>query len=227
MRRKSPTVLCAAFLAAGIFPVLAARAEGPRDGAGTIAAGDSVEFRVVESGEESRRLPVSPSGDIEVPRLGRVAVAGKTGEAVAAEVKALLEKRAYFTATVLVSVVRGTASDRPTQAAEPKSPDGAPATARIEKPPAQVTVVGRVRLQGAQDLPQDGRYYLSHAIVRAGGLTTWANGRKVQVIRKNEEGKSEKFIADVISVLKDGQAEKDVELQPGDTVIVPEKLLNL
>lgn len=235
MRMKAFMVYVSLLLAGGT-PSFIARGESPPADSRVIAPGDLLEFRVVESGEGASRLPVASSGELEVPYLGRVAVAGKkTGEA-AGEIKELLEKKVYFVATVLLSVVAAGNPPETSRAVDPqpsgprpvesKPLESKPAEARLEREPAQVTVVGRVRLQGIQDLPREGKYYLSQAIAKAGGLMPWANGRKVQVVRRNELGKNERFTADVLSVMREGQIENDVELQPGDMVIVPEKLLN-
>lgn len=220
---------CATLLVAGVFPFVMARAESSPLDSRVIAAGDLLDFRVVESGEDACILPVASSGEIEVPHFGRVAVAGKKTVEAAKEIKELLEKKLYFTATVLLSVASVAESAR---AANLKPVDSKPAAsetaeARQDKPPAQVIVVGRVRMQGSQDMPPKGGYYLSQAIVKAGGLAAYGNGHKIQIIRKNEQGKRERFIADVLSVLRDGRTENDVELQSGDTIIIPEKLFNL
>lgn len=176
-----------------------------------IQVGDRLSYRVLEDREETRILPVTASGEIEVPYLGKALVAGKTVAAASRDLKAQLEKDLYFKATVLLSV----------EELAPK-PFEMPHTGRTR----QISVVGQVRSQGVQDMPRDEKYMLSRAIIKADGFSSFANGRKVQVVRKDAEGKSVKLTADVLSVLKDGKMENDVELLPDDMVIVPEKLIN-
>lgn len=176
-----------------------------------IQVGDRLSYRVLEDREETRILPVTASGEIETPYLGKFLVAGKTVAAAARDLKAQLEKDLYFKATVLLSV----------EELAPK-PFEMPHVGRMR----QISVVGQVRSQGVQDMPRDEKYMLSRAIIKAGGFSSFANGRKVQVVRKDAEGKSVKLTADVLSVLKDGKMENDVELLPDDMVIVPEKLIN-
>lgn len=176
-----------------------------------LQVGDRLNYRVVEDREDPRLLPVTASGEIEVPYLGKVLVAGKTVAAAAKELKGLLEKDLYYKATVVLSVEE--VAPRPFEMLR---------AGRAK----QIFVVGQVRSQGAQDLPTDEKYMLSRAIIKAGGFSSFANGKKVQIVRKNPEGKSERIVADVLSVLKDGKVENDVELQPDDMVIVPEKLVN-
>ena len=176
-----------------------------------LQVGDRLNYRVVEDREDPRLLPLTASGEIEVPYLGKVMVAGKTVAAAAKELKGLLEKDLYYKATVVLSVE-----------------EVAPRPFEMQRMGAakQIFVVGQVRAQGAQDMPREEKYTLSRAIIKAGGFSSFANGRKVQIVRKNPEGKADRIVADVLSVLKDGKVENDVELQPDDMVIVPEKLVN-
>lgn len=105
---------------------------------------------------------------------------------------------------------------------------GAPASVASEKAAAAaVTVIGCVRLQGAQEMPDAKPYRLSDAIGKAGGFNKWANGRKVEVTRRGADGQKVKRVADVISILKEGRPENDFELQAGDVVKVPERYFNL
>jgi polysaccharide export outer membrane protein len=178
-----------------------------------LQVGDVLSYRVVEDREEPRLLPVTASGEIEVPYLGKALVAGKTVAAAAKDLKAQLEKDLYYKATVMLSV----------EQVAPKPMElNLPHFGRSR----QIFVVGQVRAQGAQEMPREEPYMLSRAIIRAGGFSSFANGRKVQIVRKNAEGKTDRIVADVLAVLKDGKMELDVELQLDDMVIVPEKILN-
>ncbi len=90
----------------------------------------------------------------------------------------------------------------------------------------KIYVYGQVRTPGPQD-SQGGELMLSTAILNAGGFADFANGRKVKVFRKNaKDEKDKELIVDVQEVLKEGRFEKDIALQPGDYVMVPEKLIN-
>ncbi len=177
-----------------------------------ISVGDRLSYRVVEDREDTKLIQVTPAGEIEVPYLGRVVVAGKSLTQAAREIKALLEKELYFQATVILSV----------EEVARKSTGHTGEPMRLK----QIFVVGQVRVQGGQDIPPGEKYLLSHAIIKAGGLGSFANGRKVQIIRKTPDGKTKRVVADVLSVLKEGKLENDVELQPDDMIIVPEKLVN-
>jgi polysaccharide biosynthesis/export protein len=172
-----------------------------------ISVGDKLSFKVIEDKEDSKVLTVSATGEIEVPYLGRVFVAGKQIDSARKEIKALLEKDLYYQASVILAIDEAIR---------------VPSALKLK----QITVVGQVHNQGPQDLHPDEKYTLSRAILKSGGFASFANARKVVIIRKTADGKGEKITADVLAVLKDGEMDKDIELQPDDMVIVPEKLIN-
>lgn len=180
-----------------------------------IVAGDKLSFRIIEDREAPKILTVAAGGEIEVPYLGRVVVAGKTVNQARRELKSLLEKDLYYQASVVLAIEE--------LAVKPVLP---PAAAAAAAKPKQVVVVGQVRIQGVQEMPYGDKYTLSRAILKAGGFSSFANGRKVQIARKSDKGKTERIVVDVLAILKDGKVENDVELMPEDMVIVPEKLVN-
>lgn len=170
--------------------------------------GDKVALRVVESRDEPVVLMVSPGGEIEVPYLGRRLVMGRSIPQVESELKAEYEKDLYYRATVQISI---------------ESVNEIP----VERVVRRIYVTGQVPTQGAQEIPEGETYTVSRAILRAGGLAPFANGRKVRVVRKGQDNKKEdQMFVDVLSILEDGKVENDVELQPDDLIIVPEKLIN-
>lgn len=174
-----------------------------------ISPGDKLSFRVDEDREDPKIIAVSIAGELEVPYLGRVPVAGKGLKQAAQEIKILLERQLYYQATVRLAVEEARLA---TVAVKPKT----------------ITVVGQVKAQGPQVLPIDEKLTLSRAILQAGGFAAFANGKKVAVHRKSANGAKDKEIitADILAVLKDGKTECDVDLQPDDMVIVPEKWIN-
>ena len=176
-----------------------------------LMVGDRLDFRVIEDGDPSRLLVISPTGEIDVPYYGRVQVTGKTLIQAGQIIKSLLEKDLYYRASVILAL----------DETAPKM-GGALGGGKLK----QIYVVGQVRMQGSQDIGVDEKLLISRAIVKAGGFGSFANGRKVKIIRKLADGKKDEIIVDVLSVLKEGKTENDVELKPDDMVIVPEKLIN-
>ena len=162
---------------------------------------DFVSFRVVEDRDnDSQRLRVNDSGELEVPYVGLVPAQGKTCKELAFNIKSALEKEYYYHATVILAVDRVS-----------------------EKSRGRIYVYGSVKSQGPQEVPPDESYTVSKAVIRAGGFGDFANKRKVKVTRK--DGKD--FTVDLKRVIEEGHTEEDVVLQPDDQIYVPQRLINM
>lgn len=174
-----------------------------------LKAGDHLCYRVLEDKDEARPLVVSQTGRLDVPLIGPVEAQQRTCKEIAAEIKTALEKKFYQHATVILEI-----------------------TAILEVNPLpgsrdKIYIYGQVRSPGPQD-SADGRLTLSTAILNAGGFSGFANGHKVKVFRKNPRVKNEgEITVDVEEILKKGLFEKDILLEPGDRVLVPEKFIKL
>jgi polysaccharide biosynthesis/export protein len=168
-----------------------------------LAIGDRLSFRVVEDEEDPRPMIVTDSGDLEVPYLGRFPAEGKTCKQLAREIKAALQVDYYHQATVIVAVDF------------------------MAKSRGKVYVVGPVRAPGPQEIPSDETLTLSKAIMRAGGFGDYADKQHVKVTRKGVGGESDKqsFVVDVGQIFEKGNTDHDLPLQPGDLIIVPERLI--
>jgi polysaccharide export outer membrane protein len=157
--------------------------------------------------EEDRSLShdygVLPSGAIDFTPLGRINVVGLKPDEVAQIIKQGLEKDYFQSATVKVSV---------------ESTQGGG--------PGVIYVIGRVNRPGPLLLPKDERFTVTKAIIAAGNLDTFGNGGKVQLIRYDGTGKKYKTYINVDRIMKRGEFEKDIPLQAGDWIIVPEKIVN-
>jgi protein involved in polysaccharide export with SLBB domain len=162
---------------------------------------DFVSFRVVEDRDnESQRLRVNDSGELEVPYVGLVQAAGKSCKELAYTVKAALEREYYYHATVIIAVDHVS-----------------------EKSRGRIYVYGSVKGQGPQEIPPDESYTVSKAIIRAGGFGDFANKRKVRLTRKG--GKD--YVVDLKRVIEEGHTEEDVVLEPDDQIFVPQRLINM
>ena len=169
-----------------------------------LSLGDRVSLRVVEDRKPPIETYVTDSGDMEVPLIGRVKARGKTCKALAREIKAALDKDYFFNCNVIVGL--DTAANRPR---------------------GKVYLTGPVRAQGAMDLPADENLTLSRAIMRAGGFGDFANKKKVLLVRKDHAtGREQTFTVDVGQILEKGKSSADIVLQPEDTIIVTQKLVN-
>jgi protein involved in polysaccharide export with SLBB domain len=168
-----------------------------------LAIGDQLSFRIREDEEDPKVLTVTDSGDLEVPYIGRFAAENKTCKDLARELKKALEKDYYYQATVILAVDSMTKSR------------------------GKVYLVGPVRVPGAQDIPSDEVLTLSKAIMRAGGFSDFADRRNVKVTRKGGPGEAgnKTFVVDVAQILDKGKIERDLALEPGDLVVIPERLV--
>jgi polysaccharide export outer membrane protein len=166
-----------------------------------LGANDFVSFRVVEDRDnDSQRLRVNDSGELEVPYIGLVPAQGKTCKELAFNIKSALEKEYYYHATVILAVDRVSDKSR-----------------------GRIYVYGSVKSQGPQEVPPDESYTVSKAVIRAGGFGDFANKRRVKVTRK--DGKD--FTVDLKRVIEEGHTEEDVVLQPDDQIYVPQRLINM
>jgi protein involved in polysaccharide export with SLBB domain len=168
-----------------------------------LSIGDRMSFKIVEEEDDSKPLIVTDDGDVEVPFIGRVPAENKTCKELTAEIKAALEKDYYYHATVVISIDS------------------------MSKTHGRVYLVGAVRAPGPVELPSDETLTLSKAILRAGGFTDYADRRHVKLTRKDADGKSDKqtFIVNVGEIFDDGKVESDRDLQSGDLVYIPDRLI--
>ncbi len=168
-----------------------------------LVIGDQLSFRIVEDEEDPKTLTVTDSGEIQVPYLGRFSAVGKTCKELSLALKAELEKKYYYQATVVIAV------------------DFKPRTR------GKIYLVGAVGAPGPQDISSEETLTVSRAILRAGGFSAFANERKVKITRATGSGKDDKqtFIVDVKRIFENGDTTSDVTLQPGDLIFVPERLI--
>ncbi len=123
-------------------------------------------------------MRVTDTGELDFsmfPKIGRISVVGRTCAQVAAELKRKLEADYYNAADVTLGINQVNQLDSR----------------------GRVYLTGNVRTPGPQELPVNERTTVSTAIIRAGGLDKFANGHKVQVTRKERNGKIDRFTVDV------------------------------
>ena len=168
-----------------------------------LSIGDRVSYRVIEEEKDPVDLTITDSGDLAVPLLGLYPAAGKTCKELALQLKPLLEKDYFYKATVIVGL--DTQSNRS---------------------PGKIYLMGEVHTQGAVDLPANEKLTVSQVILSNGGFADFADERRVRLTRKKSDGTTETMKIDVKDILEKGHFDKDVVLQPGDTIRVPEKLIN-
>jgi polysaccharide export outer membrane protein len=168
-----------------------------------LAIGDRLSFRIQEDEEDPKALTVADSGQLEIPYIGRFPAENKTCKQLARELKKALELEYYYHATVILAVDSMT------------------------KTRGKVYLVGPVRVPGAQDIPSDEVLTVSKAIMRAGGFTDFADRHNIKITRKAGPGVTDNqiFVVDVAQILDKGKLDHDVALEPGDLVLIPERLI--
>jgi polysaccharide export outer membrane protein len=160
-------------------------------------------IRVAVQGEPdvSVERRVDGLGEVNVPLLGQVKVAGLTPT----EVQVTIAKR-YVTDEIFV---------RPEVV-----------VSVLEYSPKELMVLGQVTKQGKQILPPEAvSMPIIEAITAAGGFTRIAKGDGVKVTRKDERGGEQSFTINVEKMIEGrGTSGEAFQLQPGDVVFVPERV---
>jgi len=154
-----------------------------------IGADDSLQITVWKEPTLSGTIPVRPDGMISMVLVGDLRAAGLTPMALSADISQRLKK--YIQDPVVTVVVLGVNSQRIFTVGE-------------------VNKVGPVMLTPGMTTLQ--------AIVSAGGLTQFANSKKIYILR-TVNGKQEKIPFNYKAALK-GENE-GVPLLPGDTIVIP------
>ena len=162
-----------------------------------LRVGDKIAFQIKEDRDPARFLTIADSGEVDFPYIGRMKAADKTCKQLIADCKTELEKDYYYKATVIVALEYAT-----------------PFLGRVY-------VWGQVKNQGAIDLRVNENLRVSQAILRAGGFADFAKRTAVKLIRA---GKTTEL--NMVEIIDKGRIDKDVILQPDDTIVVPSSPFN-
>jgi polysaccharide biosynthesis/export protein len=152
---------------------------------------DVLDVSVWKEPDLTRSLPVRPDGKISMPLLNDVQAAGLTPNQLAESITERLKK--YMTApqvTVMVSQINS----------------------------QRVYVIGEVTRPGAYPLLPG--MNILQAISSAGGLTLFANSKKIFLLRNENQGQN-KYPFNYKDVVDGKKPQENLSLRPGDTVVVP------
>lgn len=168
-----------------------------------LSTGDMVTVEIVEDREGGFPKVVTAAGEIDVPPVGRIQVAGKTTTQASADIKRRLEAEYYHRATVKLNIDR---------------------VSPIQVRAGTVTLSGQVRLVGPQEMIAGEPLRLSSAILKAGSFTEWANPKRVKLTRQvNGVAESKEF--NVKEIIEKGDEKADPVLQDGDRIWVPKTIM--
>ena len=152
---------------------------------------DLVRIDVWKEPDISRTIPVRPDGKISLPLMNDVQAAGLTAMELAGSIREGLSK--YITSPQVTVTVTEINSRR-------------------------VYVTGEVMRPGAQPLLPN--MTVLQALTSAGGFTQFARTKNIYVLR-TEDGKQVKHPFNYKAVLDGKHPEDNIQLQPGDVIVVP------
>lgn len=160
-----------------------------------IGPGDAIQVFVWRNPELSVSVPVRPDGKVSTPLIEDMVAVGKTPSQLARDMEARLAE--YIRSPQVNIIVSNPVS-------------------RL----SQIQVIGQVGRPGAVPY-RDGMTVLD-VILEAGGLTDFAAGNRAKLIRKDESGKTREIRIRLDSLLKKGKVEENMDVKPGDLLLVPE-----
>lgn len=170
-----------------------------------LQTGDRLTFQILEDGDPPIELEVNGEGMINVPYLGEIPVKGLTEKSLSVLVKAKLDKELYNSATVRIYL-----------------------RDRSGKPSARgrIFISGQVRRVGMVEIDNGEANTVGKVILTNGGLSDFADARKIKIFRMDSAGTVQSQIVDLHEVLEKGRLDLDVPLFDGDLVVVGSKLVN-
>lgn len=161
-----------------------------------IGPGDTLNILVARNPELSMSVPVRPDGKISAPLVDEMLAQGKTSVQVARELEGQLKKYVRDpVVTVVVTNIVGSYSE-------------------------QVRVVGEATRP--QFLPYKQKMTLLDVMIAVGGLTDFADGNRAIIQRMSDGNKQ--YAVRLKDLIKRGDISANVEMRPGDILIIPQSL---
>jgi len=162
----------------------------------TLGAGDRISIAIFGAPEYSGEALVSSDGSLNLPTAGSVSVRGMNLQEAAEAIKthyAPFLNRPHVTVTL------------------------------VALRPVRIGIAGEVNRPGSYTLASEQMSEfptLTEAIQTAGGITSSANLREIQV-RRQKPGSEQTINVNLMEMLQTGDLSKDIILHGGDTVFIP------
>jgi polysaccharide export outer membrane protein len=156
---------------------------------------DSLEIFIWRMPELSRGVTVRPDGRISVPLIDDLVATGKTPTELARDIETQLAKYVQDpTVTVIVGGFHGPFDQ-------------------------QVRIVGEAT--DPQAIPYQANMTVLDVMIAVHGLTKFAAGNRAEIIR-NINGKEAVIPVRIDDLIKDGEIDANMAVQPGDILIIPQ-----
>lgn len=162
-----------------------------------VGPGDSVQVFVWRNPEVSGTFPVRPDGKMTMNLVEDLQASGKTPTQLARDIEKALGK--YIQEPIVTVIVGG----------------------GIGPFDQQIRVVGEAAKPQALNYRE--KMSLIDLMIAVGGLTDYAAGNKAYVLR-NVEGREERLGVRLEDLLKGGDISANVDMRPGDVLVIPESL---
>jgi polysaccharide export outer membrane protein len=160
-----------------------------------VAPGDSIQLFVWRNPEVSTSVPVRPDGFLSAPLLEDIPAAGKTPTELARDIEE--ELSVYLREPLVTVIVNGF----------------------VGIYSEQIRIVGEA--SEPQALLYSDEMTLLDVMIAVGGLTDFADGNAATIVRV-EDGQPHQYTVLVEELIKDGNIAANVDMKPGDILIIPE-----
>lgn len=159
-----------------------------------VGPGDNLNIIVWRNPELSMSVPVRPDGKIATPLVDELVAQGKTSTQIARDVEQAISK---FVRDPIVTVI---------------------VTGFVGPYSEQIRVVGEAAKP--QFLPYKQKMTLLDVMIAVGGLTDFADGNAASILRASEGDKQ--YSVRIKDLIKRGDMSANVEMKPGDVLIIPQ-----
>jgi polysaccharide biosynthesis/export protein len=175
-----------------------------------IEVGDRLDLMVMEDIAFNGQYVVRDSGDIIVPKIGRVKVAGHSVQSAQESVRLRVEKEQIKSPTVIL--------DRVARRSQ---------RSYAEKEKMLVFLTGAVRRPGQHFVAMEQRDGLTayEAVLIGGGPNPYADSRRAYILRKISDGQRERIPVDLRAISQG--ADIDPQMLEGDILFIPERRFGL
>ena len=166
-----------------------------------VGPGDKLKVNVWRNPELSSEATVSPDGNITTPLVENLRAIGKTPESLAREIESVLRK--FIREPTVTVLVLDYVDSR-----------------------NQVRVVGQAAKPAS--IPFRQGMTLLDVMIKVGGLTEFAAGNRAVLIRQSEQAgakQTNQYRVRLRDLLKGGDVSANVEVLPGDVIMIPEGVL--